>query len=97
MPYILRKITNKDLYKVINSKTKEVHSNGSSLEDAKKQIKILENISENKGEGLALNAFTSENSSSQILLPMLHDLVLEVLHNAIQHSFLHPHQIHLLN
>jgi hypothetical protein len=78
MPYILRKIRNKDLYKVINSKTKEVHSSGSTLANAKAQIRLLENLSENKGEGLALNAFTSEDAQSPILLPILNEVILEV-------------------
>ena len=78
MPYTLRKIRNKDLYRVINSKTKEIHSNGSTLENAKKQVRLLENLPENKGEGVALNAFTSEDGSSPILLPILNEVVLEV-------------------
>ena len=43
MPYILRKIRNKDLYKVLNKTTSKIHSNGSTLENAKKQIRLLEN------------------------------------------------------
>ena len=78
MPYIIRKIRNKYLYKVINSKTKEVHSNGSTLENAKKQVRLLENLPENKGQGLALDAFTSEDDSSPILLPILNEVVLEI-------------------
>ena len=50
MPYIIRKIRNKDLYCVINSKTKEMHSSGSTLENSKKQVRLLENLSENKGK-----------------------------------------------
>lgn len=41
-------------------------------------MRLLENLSENKGEGLALNAFTSEDNSSPILLPMLNNIILEV-------------------
>ena len=76
MPYILRKIRNKDLYKVLNKTTGKIHSNGSTLEDAKKQIRLLENLPENKGEGLPLDSFKSEESP--ILLPMLNDVVLEI-------------------
>jgi len=78
MPYIIRKIRNKDLYKVINSKTKEVHSNGSTLENANKQVRLLENLSENKGQGIPLDAFTSEDGESPILLPILNEVVLEI-------------------
>ena len=78
MPYKIMKIRNKPLYKVMNSKTKEVHSQGSTLENAKKQVRLLENLPENKGEGLPLIAFTSEDGQSEILLPMLNDIVLEV-------------------
>jgi hypothetical protein len=41
MPYVIRKLPNKDLYKVYNKITKEVHSKGSTLENAKKQVKLL--------------------------------------------------------
>lgn len=78
MPYIIRKIRNKDLYKVVNKTTGEIHSSGSTLENAKKQVRLLENLPENKGQGLALNAFTSEDDSSPILLPMLNDIILEI-------------------
>jgi len=41
-------------------------------------MRLLENLPENKGVGLALNAFTSEDDSSPILLPMLNNIILEV-------------------
>lgn len=41
-------------------------------------MRLLENLPENKGQGLALNAFTSEDGESQILLPMLNEVVLEI-------------------
>ena len=44
MPLKIRKIRNKDLYKVINTETKEVHSKGSSKEDAKRQVRLLNAI-----------------------------------------------------
>ena len=78
MPYILRKIRNKDLYKVLNKDTGKIHSSGSSLEDAKAQIRLLENLSESEGKGVALNAFTPEDGQSPILLPMLNEVVLEI-------------------
>ncbi len=41
MPYTIRKIPNKKLYRVFNSKTKQVYSRGSTLENAKKQVRLL--------------------------------------------------------
>jgi hypothetical protein len=41
MPYKLRKLPNKDLYRVYNAKTGEIHSYGTTLENAKKQITLL--------------------------------------------------------
>lgn len=43
----MRKLPNKDLYKVFNKETKEVYSYGSTLENAKKQIRLLY-MNENK-------------------------------------------------
>jgi hypothetical protein len=44
MPYSIRKLPKKDLYRVYNTKTKEIHSYGTSLENAKKQVKLLHMI-----------------------------------------------------
>lgn len=41
MPYTIRKLPNQDLYRVYNSKTKEVHSYATTLENAEKQVKLL--------------------------------------------------------
>ncbi len=41
-------------------------------------MRLLENLSENKGKGVPLDAFTSEDDSSPILLPMLNDIILEI-------------------
>ena len=38
------KIRGKDLYRVVNTETKEVKSEGSTLEDAKKQIRLLNSL-----------------------------------------------------
>jgi hypothetical protein len=51
MPYKLRKIRGKDLYKVINSETGEVKSSGSTKEDAKAQLRLLRGL-EKKGGAL---------------------------------------------
>lgn len=47
MPFGIRKLPNKDLYKVFNKETKEVYSYGSTKENAKKQIRLLYSL-ENK-------------------------------------------------
>lgn len=44
MPYILRKIRNKDLYKVTSKETGEVMSKGSTLDKAKAQIRLLDSL-----------------------------------------------------
>lgn len=41
MPFDYRKIRGKDLYKVFNKETGAIHSEGSTLDNAKKQIKLL--------------------------------------------------------
>lgn len=48
MPYKIRKLRNKDLYQVKNSKTGEVHSKHSTLADAKKQVRLLYFIDKQK-------------------------------------------------
>lgn len=48
MPYVIRKIRNKNLYSVKNSATGRVHSSGSTLADAKAQVRLLESL-EGKG------------------------------------------------
>jgi hypothetical protein len=41
MPYSIRKLPNKDLYRVYNTQTKVVHSYSTTLENAEKQVKLL--------------------------------------------------------
>lgn len=48
MPYGIRKVPNKNCYKVFNKITKKVFSKCSSLEKAKKQMKLLKAIKYNK-------------------------------------------------
>ena len=42
MPYKLIKVKGKNLYKVINEISGKVHSKGSTLTDAEKQIRLME-------------------------------------------------------
>lgn len=49
MPYKLRKIRNKDLYKVYNTETKKIHSKGTSLDKAKAQIRLLNQLEKTGG------------------------------------------------
>ena len=44
MPYTIRKLPNQNLYRVYNSVTKEIHSYATTLENAKKQVKLLHMI-----------------------------------------------------
>ena len=48
MPYKIRKLRNKDLYQVKNTKTGEIHSKHSTLSDAKKQVRLLHYIDKQK-------------------------------------------------
>lgn len=41
MPIIIRKLPNKNCYKVMNKTTKEIHSKCTSLENAKAQKKLI--------------------------------------------------------
>ena len=41
MPYKIRKLPNKELYKVSNPLTKRVFSKGTTLDKAKKQVRML--------------------------------------------------------
>ena len=42
MPYGIRKLPSKKLYRVFNKKTKRVYSKGTTKKNAKKQIRLLE-------------------------------------------------------
>lgn len=44
MPYQVKKIRNKDLYKVVNTKTGKVHASGTTKDKAKAQVRLLETI-----------------------------------------------------
>ena len=50
MPNIMRKIRNKNLYKVYNVDTKRIHSKGTTYENAKKQLNLLNRI---EGDGFS--------------------------------------------
>lgn len=41
MPYQIKKVSNAKCYKVINKDTKKIYSKCTSLENAKKQIRLL--------------------------------------------------------
>lgn len=47
MPYKIRKLPDKNEYKVFNKKTGVVHSKGSTLANAKKQITLLNMVDHN--------------------------------------------------
>ena len=55
MPYDIRKLPNQELYRVYNKQTKAVHSYATTLENAKKQVKLLHMVDagvELKGTGI---------------------------------------------
>jgi hypothetical protein len=41
MPYKIRKLPNKDLYRVYNTETKEVKARGTTLEKARAMVRLL--------------------------------------------------------
>ena len=53
MPYLVRKIRNKNLYKVINRDTGEIHSHDSTKANATKQVRLLHMIENKKGNAHA--------------------------------------------
>lgn len=57
MPYQIRKLPKQDLYRVSNRLTGEIHSNATSLDNAKKQVRLLHMIDHQKsiGKGLEEN------------------------------------------
>lgn len=68
--YKIVKIRNKNLYRIINSKTKQIHSTGSTKANALKQIRLLEMIDSKKqlhGEGLGLSEAEMSDSLEQLL------------------------------
>ena len=48
MPYATRKVKGKNCYKVFNKKTKRVFAKCSSIKKAKKQLRLLHAIQNNK-------------------------------------------------
>jgi len=48
MPYATRKVRGKDCYKVYNKKSKRVYSRCATKDNAKKQIRLLSAIENNK-------------------------------------------------
>jgi hypothetical protein len=48
MPYKIRKLNNQDLYKVTNTETGEIISKGTTLDKAKSQLRLLENLEDKK-------------------------------------------------
>lgn len=44
MPYTIRKVRNKDCYKVVNKINNRIHAKCSTLENAKKQKRLLDAI-----------------------------------------------------
>lgn len=62
MPIVLRKLPKQDLYRVYNKETKEIHSYGTTLDNAKKQVNLLLS----KGKGLNNNISINNNMNSWV-------------------------------
>lgn len=56
MPYAMRKIRGKDLFKVLNTETGEIKSSGSTKADAKSQLRLLRGLEKKEKKGGALKA-----------------------------------------
>jgi len=57
MPYAYRKIRNQEAYKVFNKMSGVIHSNHTTLDNAKKQIRLLSALDKN-GKGMESNLYT---------------------------------------
>jgi hypothetical protein len=55
MPYAMRKLPKQDAYKVFNKDTGVIHSKHTSLENAEKQIRLLEQIASKEGGSIILD------------------------------------------
>lgn len=60
MPYKVRKVRNKDCYKVKNVETQQVMANCSSREKAYAQVKLLEQIDEEKKQPVKIHTVSEE-------------------------------------
>lgn len=56
MPYAMRKVRGKDLFKVWNTETGEIKSSGSTKADAKAQLRLLRGLEKKEKKGGALKA-----------------------------------------
>lgn len=69
MPYVLRKLPNKDLYKVFNKETGTVYSSGTTKEKAQKQIRLLymlENQPKKINENTIMSNVNNVQSSTNV-------------------------------
>jgi hypothetical protein len=54
MPYLIRKLRNKPLYKVINSSTGKIHSKSTSKKNAEAQIRLLQSLEKKMKEKIEI-------------------------------------------
>lgn len=66
MPYVIRKVRNKNLYSVKNQKTGHVHSEGTTLEKAKAQVRLLESLEGKGGDRYGNLRTTGSNPTCSI-------------------------------
>jgi len=58
--YIVRKVRNKDCYKVKNVETGQVMANCSSRQDAYAQVKLLEDVDKEKKQPVKIHTLSDE-------------------------------------
>jgi len=44
MPYIVKKVRNKNLYRVINTQTGKIHAEGTTKQKAEAQVRLLNQL-----------------------------------------------------
>ena len=64
MPFVIRKISNKNLYQVRNSETGKIHSHATTKKKAEAQVKLLHQLT---GEGVG-NILQASGKLTQKLL-----------------------------
>ena len=112
MPYKIRKLPNKILYRVYNSDTGEIHANATSLVNAKKQVRLLYMLERKTGTGSAIQRAIGSNTvqpidfdTEEIIVgnvnPMNNQIMPEVgnanpMNNQIVPEVINPYQIQYL-
>jgi hypothetical protein len=113
MPYKIRKLPNKNKYRVYNSNTGEIHAHSTSLENAKSQLRLLYMIERKNGTGnvirraLGRNIIQpTDNNEEEIVVgnvdPINNQIMPEIgnanpINNQILPQVINPYRIKFLN